>query len=346
MRIFLCLAIFTLLVAAASGQDISGKWYGKLTQGPGGYSELYSLDLDLTQSKQLGGESYAYMGDSLDVRIGLSGSIDGDKVRLKEYEDRILKEVVPVPWIICIKKFFLTYRKEGNREYLQGDWTGWGKVTEHVGCPINNPIRKWTRGEENIYLRDSLSLSRINDNVNTQDCFPDSISGGGRCIPGDIILARSKEDLEVFFANGGFNNPIPASSPIESPIPVFTPDFHNTEIKKVTEIVVNHPSLQIRLYDYLRIDNDTVSVYLNRDVLAKNIRVSKQAVKLDFKLDTRIDLNEILLFAENLGQVPPNTSLIEIIDGSKKYRLKIESDKQKTAGIYLRYKPRNQIQNE
>lgn len=52
-----------------------------------------------------------------------------------------------------------------------------------------------------------------------------------------------------------------------------------------------------------------------------------------------IELNEIILFAENLGKIPPNTSQLIIIDGTNTYRLIIESDLQKSAAIYLKYKP-------
>jgi len=300
MKMLLYVAIFSLVITSVSAQDISGKWYGKITQRPGGYSQLYDLELELSQNSQknISGESYAYITYILDARVGLSGSIKGDHIELQEYKELIRQEKIPLTWVLCIKKFIMTYRKEGNIEYLQGDWSGVSKDDEES------------------------------------------------CVPGKIILARSKEDIQLFLANGGFNNPIPVSTPSDLLLPVFTPDFHNTDINKVTEIEVNHLSLQIRLYDYLKIDNDTVSVYLNRNALAKNVRISKQPVKIDFNLDTRIDINEILLLAENLGEIPPNTSLLEIIDGKHIYRLKIESDKQKTAAIYLRYKPLKPNANE
>jgi hypothetical protein len=163
------------------------------------------------------------------------------------------------------------------------------------------------------------------------------MGGGGPCIPADFVFARTQEELEYYVSTPKDSLIITTASAL--PIPEFTADFKTTVVNKVTELTVTNPTLQLRLYDYLKIDNDTVSVYFNRNPLAKNVRISKQAVSIDFKLDTRIDVNELLLYAENLGQVPPNTSLLEIIDGTHTYRIKIESDKQKTAAIYLRYIP-------
>lgn len=90
----------------------------------------------------------------------------------------------------------------------------------------------------------------------------------------------------------------------------------------------------------MKVDNDTVSVYLNRNLLAKNIRISKRPALLNFKLDTRIEFHEILLYAENLGLVPPNTSELILVDGATRHRVMIVSDKEKTAAVYLRYKPK------
>ena len=60
---------------------------------------------------------------------------------------------------------------------------------------------------------------------------------------------------------------------------------------------------------------------------------------IKFQIDKRIILHELLLYAENLGLVPPNTSELILIDGETRHRVMIVSDKQKTAAIYLRYKP-------
>jgi hypothetical protein len=78
---------------------------------------------------------------------------------------------------------------------------------------------------------------------------------------------------------------------------------------------------------------------LNRDILLKNIKITKRPTTINLKLDPRIELHEVLLYAENLGLVPPNTSELILIDGENKHRIMIVSDKEKTAALYLRYKP-------
>jgi hypothetical protein len=268
---------------------------GKVTQQPGGYSELYDLELDLTQRKNIWGESYSFEGDSVRIRFGLSGYIDKDSIRLSESVGWIREDKVPFSWIACVKQFMLAYRKDGKYEYLEGRWTGIGK----------------------------------------DDSKP--------CFPGRVILSRTIEGLNKFLED--HKDSIIATEPIvtASVVPSvldFSPKFLNTDPKKITEIEVTHPDLQIQIVDYMKVDNDTVSVYLNRNLLAKNIGIAKRPALLNFRLDTRVEFHELLLYAENLGHVPPNTSEMILVDGEKRHRVMIVSDKEKTAAVYLRYKPK------
>jgi len=277
-------------------QNIQGKWIGKVTQNPGGYSGLYDLELDLTQRKNIWGESYAFEGDSVRIRFGLSGYIAKDSIRLNESLGWMREDIVPFSWVACVKQFVIAYRQEGGFEYLEGRWTGVG--TDDLSKP---------------------------------------------CIPGKVILSRTIEGLNKFLEDHKdsiiVTEPVSAANILPSELD-FNPRFLNTEPRKITEIVVNQSDLQIQILDYMKVDNDTVSVYLNRNLLAKNIRIAKRPALLNFKLDTRLEHHEILLFAENLGQVPPNTSELILIDGEKRHRVMIVSDKEKTAAVYLRYKPK------
>lgn len=294
MKCFLFI-LFSMLSQGVLSQNISGKWLGKITQGPGGYSQLYDLEFNLSQKKNIWGNSYAWMGNTVRIRIGFSGKMEGDTVKLYESLDWIREDIVPWDWVACIKKYELVYRQESGYEYLEGTWDG----------------------------------------ISKDD--PNEI-----CIPGRVILSRSLEGLNHFLAlqKDSAVNILTSKSEQEAPVSIdFTSTFLETEPKKVTEIEVHQTALQIQLYDYLKPDNDTVSVYLNRKILAKNIRISKRPTLVQFNIDNRLEVNELILYAENLGLIPPNTSELILIDGETKHKVMIVSDKQKSAAIYLRYKP-------
>lgn len=293
---WLILFLFCPGIPHLFAQNIQGRWIGKLTQQPGGYSQLYDLELNLSQRKTIWGDSFAYEGDSVSVRIGLSGRIDRDSIILRESLGWIREDKVPWTWVACIKNFILAYHKDNDFEYLEGRWTGVSK-----------------------------------------DDATDP------CKPGKVILARSTEALNQFLEDHKDSVIIPEPSVVTSvslpPVPDFSADFQGTIPNKVTEIEIRQPDIQIQLIDYLKVDNDTVSVFLNRKPLARNIRISKRPVLLSFQVDERIELHEILLYAENLGRIPPNTSEMIVVDGDRRHRVMIVSDKEKTAAVYLRYKP-------
>ncbi|HXI00620.1 MAG TPA: hypothetical protein VNI52_10140 [Sphingobacteriaceae bacterium] len=294
MRIILYSLFILFCSSSATSQNIRGKWYGKLTQQPGAYKELYNLELLIKQNNNfISGESYATEKNILKVKIGFTGSLDNDRIYLKEDSNDVMQEIVPFPWEICIKNYTLAYRKVNNTEYLEGNWDGAGRD--------KNP-----------------------------------------CIPGQIILARTVEELEKYLLANQDSVITPAQNNATTAPPAidFSSNFLNTAPRVVKEIVVHNANLQLQLNDYSKVDNDTVSIYLNRNSIAKNIGISKRTAVVNFKLDTHISLHELLLYAENLGQIPPNTSSLLLVDGKRTHRILIESDKQKTAAIYLRYKPK------
>jgi len=154
------------------------------------------------------------------------------------------------------------------------------------------------------------------------------------CIPGKVYLRR--------------HNPMdpdgiePIPSTILHAISADTSTnmtFLNTELANPIIIEVNNPLIKFEIRDYLREDFDTVSIYLNRRPIAQRIGIFKKPHRQSFRIDRNSELNEIVLYAENLGLVPPNTSNLLIIDGKKKHQLIIRSTKQVSAVVYLRFKP-------
>lgn len=57
------------------------------------------------------------------------------------------------------------------------------------------------------------------------------------------------------------------------------------------------------------------------------------------RLNRNQELHEIILYAENLGKIPPNTSNLRIYDGVKEHQILIRSTKEVSAVVYLRYAP-------
>ena len=95
-------------------------------------------------------------------------------------------------------------------------------------------------------------------------------------------------------------------------------------------------SLQISLYDNGEVDGDTVSVLMNGKVIMAKEGLSTNAVRKTIYADPSSDSIELIMYAENLGSIPPNTGLLVVHDGKSIYEIRFSGDLQKNASIILR----------
>ena len=93
----------------------------------------------------------------------------------------------------------------------------------------------------------------------------------------------------------------------------------------------------ISLYDNGTIDNDTVSVYLDKKLVVDNKRLTDKPIEVRFTLDDNNNFHELVMVAENLGEIPPNTSLMVVKAGGRQYEVRITSTEQKNAVVVFRY---------
>jgi hypothetical protein len=91
--------------------------------------------------------------------------------------------------------------------------------------------------------------------------------------------------------------------------------------------------IKIELYDNGQIDGDTVSVYHNNKLVLSKVRISDKAVSFSIVIDSNNPHHELVMVANNLGSIPPNTSLMYVTAESKRYEVFISSDEQKNAKL-------------
>ncbi len=97
-------------------------------------------------------------------------------------------------------------------------------------------------------------------------------------------------------------------------------------------------SLQVSLYDNGEIDGDTVSVFMNGEVIMAKQGLKSSAIRKTIYLAPGQEEFTLVLFAENLGKYPPNTGLLVVRDGDDVYNLRFSSDYEKNTGIVFRRK--------
>jgi hypothetical protein len=139
----------------------------------------------------------------------------------------------------------------------------------------------------------------------------------------------------------------PATKPVTPVVkinePVVKPDVLPTVVaarknKTVNEINFKSDSLTIALYDNGIVDGDTVSLFLNGVNILSKQKLKESATKKTIYTTALPDSIELVLFAENLGSIPPNTGLMVIRDGEIEYQIRFSADLNQNATIRLRRK--------
>ncbi|HTE23252.1 hypothetical protein [Flavitalea sp.] len=114
------------------------------------------------------------------------------------------------------------------------------------------------------------------------------------------------------------------------------------EKEVIKELVFDTSQIRIDIYDNAEIDDDTVSVFLNNTLLLHKKRLTATALSLQVTAYPNTDY-ELMMYADNLGKIPPNTSLMIITAGTKRYELRISSSEKKSAVVRFRYLPTKKL---
>jgi hypothetical protein len=105
----------------------------------------------------------------------------------------------------------------------------------------------------------------------------------------------------------------------------------------VNNIKINTNLISISIYDNGTVDGDTVSVFHNGKLILAHQRLTGKPIELKIEVNKNNPRHEITLFAENLGSMPPNTALLIVQAGSKRYELRSTADLTKNASVIFEY---------
>ncbi|MDB5196481.1 MAG: hypothetical protein JWP88_852, partial [Flaviaesturariibacter sp.] len=117
-------------------------------------------------------------------------------------------------------------------------------------------------------------------------------------------------------------------------IPVETRSRQNETAKVV---VVNSTEVTVKLYDNGEVDGDTISVYLDNQLILSRKGLTTAPITLTVKLDENASEHTLVMVAENMGRIPPNTALMVVQDGDNRYQANLTSTEQKNAMVRFRY---------
>ncbi len=90
--------------------------------------------------------------------------------------------------------------------------------------------------------------------------------------------------------------------------------------------------IKIELYDNGDVDGDEVTVYFNGNVVSSKQKLTEKPITINLKA-VKNATNELVMYAENLGTIPPNTALMKVYCDGQTYEVRVESDEKKNGAI-------------
>ena len=111
------------------------------------------------------------------------------------------------------------------------------------------------------------------------------------------------------------------------------------ELENIQTVNYKTDSLVFTLYDNGEIDGDTVSVLVNGKVFMGKKGLSTRPVTETLYITPDLgDTLQVIMYAESLGSIPPNTGLLIVQDGRDRHEIRFSGDLNKNASITFRRK--------
>jgi hypothetical protein len=256
----------------------------------------------------------------------------------------------------CIQKCLLTYTKSGREEFLEGEFSsiiektdsarevyrgddcGGGKMVLRKVITSDFYVEPFLR-KKNLPITTNPPLvknSPATNNTTKTNPKPqvttprnNTTSNSNR----NTVLIKPKIDT-VKKADGKFTEPDDKTFTVKPNSQNLLRSRENTLIQT---LVINSETVVVKLFDNGQIDNDTISVYLDKQLVLSKKRLSATALTINLKMDESNPDHELIMVAENLGEIPPNTSLMIVTAGDQRFEVRITSTEQKNAMVRFRY---------
>ncbi len=114
-------------------------------------------------------------------------------------------------------------------------------------------------------------------------------------------------------------------------------DLAKRKVETIKALYFKSDSLTLTLYDNGEVDGDTVSVIMNGNVIMPKVGLTTNAVKKTiYTNEIQGDSIQLVMYAESLGTLPPNTGLLIVNDGGDRYEIRFSGDMQKSSAIVFR----------
>jgi hypothetical protein len=322
----LILSFFSLLIVKA--QMVTGVWHGKI--------DRQNVEVKMVlQGDSITGTSYYFNSPKNYQRYSIKGYIDQTDNSVVWWDDQLLDDKMKSVNIFR-KKSALASKADfscpgGGVMKLDGD-----AFTDVQRDPIG-PVHLQKSGE--TVFNDEWDY--IIDNYTAGANDPDIIDSISTIATTPVVEIKPTVPVVV-------EEPVKKQTPVMLPPakeepkvpvqikPTIEQKFTTREKIFTKEIPITGDSIELRFYDNAEIDGDSISLFLNDRLLIEHIRLSDKPYIVKLAANDLKESNELVMVAENLGAIPPNTSYMVAIIGNKRYDAQLASTEGSSAMIRLK----------
>ncbi len=366
MKKIILFYLFAFIINICNAQNFNGQWKGSFVDNSAAISWGsnkcdYVLDLEVI-GREVTGASYTYFTDNgkkYYTICKLTGTVDFKKKYIQITETERTKTNVPIDVSNSFQLHKLRWHREADKEILEGNWqpapgqdksiNGYGttqllkrqlteisllaKKTNEGKDPFSKPVIK----EDAIITPKKIAapFAKLNNKTSLKNTPKNTFKTLDKTEPvakTDIKKATIKPLIAAVNRDTITKKNIIIKTPTvakQQIIPVGFEKRNNTVLQTVN---AENEIVNIELYDNGEIDGDSISLFYNGKVLLAHQKLTTQPIKLNLQINSD-EINELVMYADNLGTIPPNTALMIVMDGKKRYEVRVTSDLKKSGTI-------------
>lgn len=325
------LVLLLLFPALLPAQMITGAWKGKINR--------QKVELKIIQKgDSLTGTAYYYESASNYRRYTIKGYFDANTNEVVWWDDQLIVEKSNRLSISSPGKTPLLSTADfncpgGGKMMLDGHAANRDKESDKKGELHLDKISRPEFEDEWDYVIDNYTLGandpEIIDSVGAIALVPiPSTAPGEKEEENTVVLivppprepkkTEEKKEPVIEKPRPVAKTPSPELKPLVPAPPGIEEKFTTRQKQFIKEIPVTGDTVELRFYDNAEIDGDSISLFLNDRLLMKNIRLTANAFSVKLALSDLKESNELVMVAENLGSIPPNTAyMMAMVNGQR-----------------------------
>lgn len=216
------------------------------------------------------------------------------------------------------------------------------KIREKPVYINEGPKKKESTIEKNPVIRDTAEKKPPIKTVNkplTKPVTKPAVKTTKPSVTKTVIPVKKTPVTKPIIVPAKDTAQVKVTPPVKGPeISLPTPEVilkRSNELIKI--LTVREAKVTVKIYDNGEIDGDSISVYLDKKLVLSEKRLTATPLVVNFTMEDDNDIHELTLVAENLGKIPPNTSLMIVESGEQRFEVRITSTEQKNAVVRFKY---------